>query len=116
MEFGVEQLGARLVLVLGHSGCGAVAAALSAPDGPIGGESPNLAAVIDAVRAAVAPIDSGGRDAPTPEEAVRLNVRAAVERLEELSPLLRRLAAEGEIVVAGAVYTLDDGLVELLPG
>ncbi len=115
IEFAAEQFGARLVVVLGHSMCGAVAATLGQIEHPAEGGSPHVASIVDQIRPAVAPLlEAGGtddRDALVCE-AVRANVRASVDALRGGSEVLRGLAADDGLVVVGAEYSLQSGEVE----
>ena len=118
IEYAVSHLGARLVVVLGHSRCGAVAGALEERLGPARGAH-SLRALIGRVRSLVATLvpARGERD---PEarlrDAVRANVRAATRRLRRRSRLLRRLIAEDGLLVVGAEYSLESGLVDFFDG
>ena len=105
VEFACGRLGTRLVLVLGHSGCGAVAAALeSGLTSPP--ESPNLRAIVGAVAAAI-------EGETEPMRAVEANVRATMDALLCDSALLAELA-EADLRVVGAVYELESGRVRFL--
>mgnify|MGYP000325747147 CR=1 FL=1 len=102
LEFGQAVLGSKLVLVLGHSSCGAVKAALenATPGG-------NIQSIVDAIRPGIA-------GATTLEEATTANVRAVIGRIREKSPLLRDAENAGKIKIVGAVYTIANGTVTLL--
>lgn len=111
VEYGAEHLGTPVVLVLGHTQCGAVAAALK-PEVPGGA----LGALVRAVKPAVeaAKTQTGDPAAVAPLAEV-LNVRRAIETLRE-SPVLRHLEAEGKTQIVGALYDMDTGLVRRLDG
>lgn len=122
IEYAVDRLGSRLVLVLGHTRCGAVAASLDPSPDPVAfsaevAASPNLRAITDRIRASFDPLqDLEGR---TPEEAwrhaVEQNVRAVVEQIPAASAALARAADDG-VRIVGAVYDVETGVVEpLLP-
>ncbi len=102
LEFGHAVLGAKLILVLGHSSCGAIRAALenATPGG-------NIQSIVDSIRPGIA-------GAKTLEEATVANVRAVQVRIREKSPLLRTAEAEGKIKIKGGVYTIATGTVEFL--
>lgn len=106
VEFAVEVLGARLVVVLGHSGCGAVSAAVETIRSGDPGHSPHLRAIVDRIRPAV-------EGEPDAERAVRANVEATVARLSAESPTLA--AVEG-LRIVGAEYALESGLVTFFEG
>ena len=110
VEYAVEHLGTRLLLVLGHGSCGAVTAALS-PEDP----TPSLAALLGEIRpAAEAAKAKGGDPAVVVRHAVEENVRLQVKNLTVRSEPLQKAVAEGRLVVAGAVYDLGSGKVEWL--
>jgi len=112
IEYAVEHLGARLVMVLGHSGCGAVQATLSAIQDPERSASPNLTELIDHIRPTVASLSvaDGGDHL---ERAVSAHVNATVAHLTSNFNLLR----EGDdVIVMGAVYSLETGAVDLIEG
>lgn len=119
VEFAVERLGARLVVVLGHTGCGAVAATLEALEGGAEPASPHLAAIVDRVRPAVEEAlagDSGEDRDALARTAVRANVRASAARLREDSDVLAGAVAAGELLVVGAEYALERGTVTFFDG
>jgi carbonic anhydrase len=102
LEFGQSVLGSKLVLVLGHTSCGAVRAAL---DGANPGG--NIQAIVDAIKPGIA----GARDL---EDATVRNVRAVKERIRVQSPPLRAAESAGRIRIAGAVYDIRTGEVTFL--
>jgi carbonic anhydrase len=119
IEMAVERWDCPLVLVLGHTRCAAVAAALGIDeDGPESGRplpapSANVAGLLSAVRSNLGwSVGSASLDAW--EEGVRVNVRQTRDSLLGSSPVLRQRALEGRVLVAGAIYRLETGQVELL--
>lgn len=119
VEFAAEAFGARLVVVLGHSGCGAIAATIDAIRHA--GELPshNLTAIVDRIRPAVESVVArrpDADDAQLASIAVRANVRASAEVLRHGSPLLQQLIAERGLTVVGAEYALETGVVEFFDG
>jgi carbonic anhydrase len=105
IEYAVEHLGTRLIVVLGHDHCGAVSAAVS------GGEAPgHVQAVVNAIRPAVERTRAQPGDAVA--NAVRANVVATVEKLRTAAPILPDRIKAGKLAVVGARYDLDDGHVE----
>lgn len=127
IEYAVEHLGARTIVVLGHERCGAVQAALQ------GGELPGhlrflaraLAPHLENVRRKLPPASSEeaeGAHAPARipaellDQGVRDNVAAIVGELEGCEPILAELEHAGELRIVGARYDLDSGKVEILPG
>lgn len=116
IEYGVEFLGASLVMVLGHTNCGALAAAVEVAMNatPLPGSLPKLVAQV------VPPVEkihaAKGKLPPAEmaAEAIVENIRENVLRLRTAAPLLSRYAASGEIIVVGGLYHLDSGAVELV--
>lgn len=118
VEYAAAQLGTRLVVVLGHSSCGAVGATLDHLQAPGESSSPNIQTLVDAIRPAVEPLVTTGRypsrEALT-EAAVRANIRAAADHLRHGSAVLKAEAAKGLLVV-GAEYSLHTGAVDFFDG
>jgi len=99
LEFGQAVLGSKLILVLGHSSCGAVKAALegATPGG-------NIQSIVDAIKPGIA-------GAKTLEEATVANVHAVEDRIRAKSPLLKAAEDAGKIKIVGGVYTIATGTV-----
>jgi carbonic anhydrase len=115
IEFAVAECGTRLVVVLGHSHCGAIETALAALTERRDHPSPHLQAIADRVRPAIEPLleTELGRDhAAVAREAVRANVRATVEQLRRDSKILTRLSEQDGLLIVGAEYSLETGAVE----
>jgi carbonic anhydrase len=110
IEFAVAELGARLIMVLGHSQCGAVKAAIAHIDakdalpGSIGG-------LVDLIKPAVAA--AKGRPGNKLDNVIRANVERCVGRLKGLDPILSKLVDKNELKVVGASYELATGSVEV---
>lgn len=119
IEFAAEQFRTQLVVVLGHSQCGAVKATLDQLRRSAENRSPNLQAIVDRVTPAVEDLLDGSLD-DDPEAlmraAVRSNVRASVEALRTGSEILEQLIAQERLVVVGAEYSLATGVVEFFEG
>lgn len=119
IEFAAERFGVRLVVVLGHSQCGAVQAALEEYRRPAPEGSPNLGfivrSILPGVEAAVAQTGLQDPDALT-HCAVRENIRASARHLRHGSEVLERLIAESGLLVVGAEYSLETGVVEFFDG
>lgn len=115
IEFAASQFGPRLVVVMGHTGCGAIAATLHALATGLGPESKNLRAIIDRIAPHVGPhVEASVREGGAAEavrDAVRANVRASVSHLRHGSQILEELVLKGRIAVIGAEYELDTGHV-----
>ena len=119
VEFAASRFGTRLVVVLGHSQCGAVTATLEELSGEAAAGSRNLRSIVDRVRPAIAPLfDARGSASPETlmREAVRANVRASADHLRRGSALLERLIADEGLLVVGAEYSLESGLVDFFDG
>lgn len=114
VEFAATRFGARLVVVLGHSQCGAIAATLQHLEQPGKLPSPSLEYLVERIRPAVEPLlgpDETDRAALL-ASAVRANVRASVDRLRNGSALLARLVQGERLMVIGAEYCLSTGVVD----
>ena len=114
VEFAAARFGTRLVVVMGHSQCGAVTAAVEEVLGQTTNESRNLRSIVDRVRPAVETVVSvrADRDVDTLVcDAVRANVRASVDHLRHGSELLERLIQRDGLRVVGAEYSLESGVV-----
>ena len=114
MEFGCHVAGAKLIMVIGHTSCGAVKAAID--DVKLGNITPMLAKIRPAIEKG-RPFDGKqGSDNPAYVAHVcRENVRLAVETIRERSEILRTMEAEGSIKIVGAYYDLRSGEVTPLP-
>jgi len=118
VEFAVSKFGTRLVVVLGHSRCGAVEATLDELRRPSAKQSRYLYSIVERVRPSVEPLLATPlRDDPAAlmRDAVRANVRVSASQLRHGSELLESLASEGLLVV-GAEYSLENGMVEFFDG
>ena len=119
VEFAVEQFGTQLVVVLGHSSCGAVIATLEQLHQPSENRSPNLYAIVDRIRPSVESLlGTNLEDDPDAllHASVRANVRSSVAQLRNGSKILETLIQQGKLVVVGAEYSLNTGLVEFFEG
>jgi carbonic anhydrase len=115
VEFAAERFGTRLVVVLGHSMCGAIAATLEELERPTERRSPNLRAIVDRIRPAVEGLlEAGVKTDPATlaHLAVRANIRASVDHLRHGSEILERLIERDGLLVVGAEYSLESGLVD----
>lgn len=117
VEFAAEAFGTRLVVVMGHSDCGALKATLEALERPEETHSKNLRSIVDRIRpsfdALMATELRHDREALL-REAGRANVRASVDHLRHGSGILERLIAREGLVVVGAEYSLATGRVAFL--
>jgi carbonic anhydrase len=115
VEFAAERFGTRLVVVLGHSSCGAIEATLEELRRPTGSQSRNLRAIVDRIRPAVEELVAPGLGAnpqTLARHAVRANVRASANHLRRGSELLEQLMQTDGLLVVGAEYSLETGVVD----
>lgn len=119
VEFAAARFGTRLVVVLGHSQCGAITATLEELLGKSSTSSRNLRSIVDRVRPSVETLLAGRKDLDMNvviHEAVRANVRASANHLRHGSELLERLIKEDGLLVVGADYSLESGRVTFFDG
>jgi len=119
VEFAAERFGTRLVVVLGHSMCGAILATIEQMAQPEDVQSANLRAIVDRVRPAVEPLmQTDLRHAPEAlvNEAVRANIRTSAEHLRHGSQILEQLIQNDGLAVVGAEYSLETGEVDFFDG
>jgi carbonic anhydrase len=115
VEFAAERFGTRLVVVLGHSSCGAIEATLEELRRPTGSQSRNLRAIVDRIRPAVEELmapELGANPLTLARHAVRANVRASANHLRRGSELLEQLMQTDGLLVVGAEYSLETGVVD----
>ncbi|MEW6380883.1 MAG: carbonic anhydrase [bacterium] len=107
IEYAAEHLGVPLIMVLGHEKCGAVTATVEG-----GGKAPGH---IDAVVKAIKPAVEKVKDQPGDkvENATRANIDMVVEQLKTSKPVLAELVKDGKLMIVGARYDLDTGVVEV---
>ena len=119
VEFAASKFGTRLVVVLGHSRCGAVEATLEELRRPSGRQSRALHSIVDRVRPSVEPLlatDLRHDPAALIRDAVRANVRVSASQLRHGSELLESLITQEGLVVVGAEYSLESGIVDFFDG
>jgi carbonic anhydrase len=115
VEFAAERYGTRLVVVLGHSQCGAILATIEELNRPTVNQSKNLHSIVDRVRPSVEPLlRTELRHDPDAlvRNAVRANVRVSAGHLRHGSQILEQLIEQDGLVVVGAEYSLETGLVD----
>ena len=119
VEFAAARAGARLVVVLGHSSCGAILATLEELARPSKEQSRNLRSIVERVQPAIEPVLLS-QITPTDDalirRAVRANVKASVSHLRHGSEILERLIQTDGLVIVGAEYCLETGVVEFFDG
>lgn len=121
VEFAVEKFATRLVVVLGHSHCGAVTACVEALINPEQYYSPNLQSIVDRIRPSVYNlhelVTATGNDADANElikRSIRANVRMSVSQLKHGSRMLEDMVDNGDLLILGAEYDLTTGQVNFL--
>ena len=117
IEFAAEQFGAQLVVVMGHSQCGAVQATIEQLLRPSDKQSRNLRTIVDRIRPAVEGLlaDQPSHDSESlAQHAIQANVRASVENLRHGSEIIEGLIQNDGLQVVGAEYSLESGIVEFL--
>jgi len=119
VEFAAARFGTRLVVVLGHTDCGAITATIEELRQPALHQSAGLRAIVDRIRPAVEPLLA----TPIREQAealvahaVRANIRAAADHLRHGSAILERLVEEDGLLIVGAEYCLRTGVVDVFDG
>lgn len=114
IEFAAARYGTRLVVVLGHSQCGAVLATVEELGRSSEEQSPNLRSIVDRIRPSVETL-LGTELARDPQalvqHAVRANIRMSVNQLRHGSALLEQLTQDDRLLVVGAEYSLETGVV-----
>ncbi len=119
VEFAADAFGTRLVVVLGHSMCGAVSATVQELERPTQGGSPNVNSIVERIRPSVATLfETDLRRDPKAliRHAIRANVRASADHLRHGSQLLEQLIQNDGLLVVGAEYSLETGEVEFFDG
>jgi carbonic anhydrase len=119
VEFAAEWFGTQLVVVLGHSWCGAVSATLESLTQQTTHRSENLRSIVDRVRPSVAPLlETELRQNPDAlmHQAVRANIRASANHLRHGSEVLEHLILQDKLLIAGAEYSLETGVVDFFDG
>jgi carbonic anhydrase len=115
VEFAAARYSTRLVVVLGHTQCGAILATLEEMRAPTRNQSNNLKAIVDRVRPSVEGIFAAGNKGDPDTlvgHAVRANIRASVNHLRHGSQVLEELIRDEGLVVVGAEYSLETGVVD----
>jgi carbonic anhydrase len=119
VEFAAAKFGTRLVVVLGHSNCGAILATLEELRRRSPEQSRNLRSIVDRIRPSVETLlatDAGRDPAALVPLAVRANVRMSADHLRHGSALLEQLIDNEGLLVVGAEYSLETGMVEFFDG
>ncbi len=115
VEFAAERFGTRLVVVLGHSQCGAILATLEELQQPAENQSRNLSSIVDRIRPSVEVLmrtELRNDMDVLVKHAVRANVGASVDHLRHGSQVLEQLILNQGLRIVGAEYSLESGVVE----
>ncbi|MGY8640726.1 MAG: carbonic anhydrase [Verrucomicrobiales bacterium] len=115
VEFAASQFGTQLVVVLGHSKCGAIQATLDEIRRPTENQSKNLKSIVNRIGPALGDLVNEHSPDPTDEvfeQAVRANIRSSVDHLSHGSEIIEAMQKDGELLVVGAEYNLKTGRVE----
>ena len=119
VEFAAEQFGTALVVVLGHSRCGAIAATIDAVMRPAPNTSRHIHSIVERIRPSVVPLVTTelrhDHDALV-SHAVRANVRASANHLRHGSQILEQMIQDGQLLIVGAEYSLETGVVDFFDG
>jgi carbonic anhydrase len=118
VEFAAARFGTRLVVVLGHSECGAILATLEEVQRPSDSQSRNLRSIVNRIRPSIEGLLKGELrhdERALVRHAVRANVLASVRHLRHGSEVLEELIQQDGLVVVGAEYSLDTGAVDFIP-
>ena len=119
VEFAAERFETRLVVVLGHSQCGVILATLEELRRPATDQSRNLRSIVDRIRPSVEGLlatELGNHPDALVSQAVRANIRASTDHLRHGSEVLEQLIQTAGLVVVGAEYSLESGVVDFFDG
>jgi len=119
VEYAATTFGTRLVVIMGHSQCGAIHATLEQLQTPSENRSRNLRSIVDFIRPSIESLlDQGfGGDTDTlVEKAVRANVRTSSQKMRDGSAILEDLEREEGLMIIGAEYSLETGVVDFFDG
>ncbi len=107
IEYAAEHLGTRLIMVLGHSKCGAVTATVQ------GGHAPgHIINIVDAIKPSIE--KAKGRPGDLTDNTIRENARSVADQIRNSAPILSEMYKNGKIEVVSAYYDIDTGMVEIL--
>ena len=119
VEFAAERFGTRLVVVMGHTSCGAIDAAIEVLGNNKGPQSRNMMSIVDRVRPAIESLmatELAKEPVRLRREAMRANVRASVSHLRHGSEIIERLASKEGLLVVGSELDLETGEVAIFEG
>ncbi len=119
VEFAADRFGTRLVVVLGHTQCGAVEATIEQLHHDLDHQSPNLKSIVDRIRPSIQGVvdaNRGGDPGQLLGRAIRANTRAAADQLRHGSEILEQLIRNEGLLIVAAEYSLETGIVEFFDG
>lgn len=119
VEFAATKFGTRLVVILGHSQCGAIVETLRQLQEPSEMRSQNLKSIVDFIRPSVSTVlaqESADDPGAVVEKAVRANIRASAEHMRHGSQILEDLERDDGLMIVGAEYSLETGHVDFFDG
>jgi carbonic anhydrase len=112
IEFAVEKFGTRLVVVMGHSRCGAILATLEdLKQQPLEAQSRSLRSIVDRIRPSLISLNIDQDPETLLQQAVRANIHSSVHQLQFESNILKNLVKKRNLLILGAEYSLDTGIV-----
>ncbi|MDH5301225.1 MAG: carbonic anhydrase [Gammaproteobacteria bacterium] len=119
VEFAISRFKTKLVVVLGHSNCGAINSTIDELLHGANNDSVNIKSIVDRVKPAVQGLMCGAAHmdiATLQDQAVRANVRASVQHLKTGSTILERAVLNDNLLIVGAEYSLETGIVDFFDG
>jgi carbonic anhydrase len=116
IEFAASQFESRLVVVMGHTRCGAIAATVREIETGQGPESKNIRSITDRIAPHIEGLVRPGDREGVLREAVRANIRASADHLRHGSRIIEDLVGSGRVAVVGAEYELETGAVHFFDG
>ena len=119
VEFAATQFGTRLVVILGHSQCGAILATLDELRQPSESRSHTIRSIVERIRPSVEPLlatELANDPEALVEQSVRANIRASASQLRHGSDIVEELIENDGLLIVGAEYSLETGKVEFFDG
>jgi len=119
VEFAAEKFKTRLVVVMGHTQCGAICTTIEEMHRPTGQQSINIKAIVDRIRPSVESLvetELWDQKEALIKQATRANVRASVNQLRHGSEILEHLVEHEGLAIVGAEYSIETGIVEFFDG
>lgn len=119
VEFAVEYFGTPLVVILGHSNCGAVEATINEFSNKTGKTSKNLLSIVSRIRPSVESVLRSAKDESQEtllRKAIRANISASAENLRHGSEIIQNLVDSNQLLIVGAEYSLETGEVDFFDG